>query len=415
MSSQYTGNGKMKFPNGNEYPCTFTIHHPDSADTEVYINTVGNYPAISADYWSLSAPTLCTVHLSGQTINGFSVATDVTINNFNGNRTLGFADFIGIANTQSLISSHTSATASYECFLTNLLFCGTHSSPLPNGGRTMDRLPVQLYGRNCELRMLASRQTLRDSLKKTKIEITACITIPASAGDTLQTIEEMFFDILSLISFAQGCFVSCVRIEEKDAAGVVTMIHLLTAKTRPFVGGFDIIPDNTPTDPHLKLFLEQALPNYLTHKSNLQLHFFLTYYLESKLHNTKSIKFLLACIAAECIKSNFAVWQGLPKAPTGWFAHLRVWMWSKVFNQSPRSFRALLTEVFRYFGITGEKFTFIKFRNYVVHTGDESLSFPDWRREHFKLVNQLDRLFLKICGYRGSYVDINDNFSIKTV
>lgn len=413
MPSIFTGNGLVSFQNGNQYPCTFTTNHPDSADTEVRISIVGNYVHVSADYGAFSDPALRTLHLSGQTADGYSLTTDVSVSSYGGNAAANSADIVGITSTHSLQSTSILPTATYKCYLTNLLFYGTHATTFANGSWTMDRLPLSLLARDCELRMLDERHTLRDSLQKTKIQITSCLSIPAQVGDSLQAITDILFDITSLISFAQGCFVSCVRIEEIDTAGAIKSIHLLTTKTRAFVAGLEVIPDNTPPNPFLRTFLELGLPHYMRYKFDLKLPVFLTYYLESKLHNTKSIKFLLACIAAESIKFNFATWQQLPKVPTGLFARARIWVLSTLLNQSPMSFRTLLAQTFTHFGLAGEKFSFIKFRNNVVHNGDEHLSFPDWRREHFKLVNQLDRLFLKICGYSGSYLDVSDNFTIK--
>jgi hypothetical protein len=411
---EFKGNGKIKFDNRNEYNCSFTIHHSDSGDTEVAINTAGNCDAVSQEFGSLTDPSLKKVMLDGQTTDGYAFRIQITVRKFNGNGTAGRFDFIGISGSITLKGSSASNPSSYLCYLTNLLFYGTHQTALANGGWTLDRLPVQLLSRDCEFRMLDDRQKFRDSFEQTKIQITSVLMIPFQAGDGFESLQAELLDICDLLSFAQGCFVSCVRVDEIDSAGTVIAIHLLTTKTRPFVGGFETIPDNTQPEPHLKLFLESSLAAYKIHKAPLQLAGFLTYYLEAKLHNTKSIKFLLACIAAESIKSNYADWQGLPRAPKNFFERVFRWIMQHTFGSSPTSFRFLLSQTFIHFGISGEKFTFIKFRNNVIHTGDENLSFPDWTREHFKLTNQLDRLFLGICNYKGKYYDLSDNFAVKS-
>lgn len=393
MQKDFSGKGKVKLDTGNEYDCTFVIHHFESGRIEVSIKTMGSYIAISQDFGFLTNSSIKKVMLSGQTNEGYTLNTQMAVRKTEGDGINGVFDFICISDSITLNSPYTSEPSSYSCYLTNLLFYGTHKTALANDGWTLNRLPFQFIGRDCELMLLEDRQLLRDRFEENKIQITSVLTIPFKTGDNFHSIQAELFDICDLLSFAQGCFVSCVRIDEIGTSGTILTINLLSTKTRSFVGGFETIPDNTPAEPHLKLFLECSLPSYKIHKSPLQLKVFLTYYLEAKLHKTRSIKFLLACIAAEAMKSNFQSWKTLPR----------------------NNFRNLLTATFDNFGLTGEVFPFIDFRNSVVHTGDENLSFTDWKREHFKLTNQLDRLFLCICSYHGKYYDISDNFAVKVI
>ncbi len=393
MSSSYSGTGQVRLMSGTIIPCTFEISQKETTDIRLNMACRGSYIEIMTQIRLTDNSALNTISLSGTASNGFELApVEVPVGGLDGNSERDEAKISGPASSIHLSSPSKQATHLFRCLLVNAIFNCIDFSPR-NSGYTRDKFTARLSGRDCVFRMLNDSHTFSKILSDSRFQITSTVDIPFEAGDTVTSILELLFDIEALLSFAQGSLVSCASVEEIQVDGSVAAVHLLNPKTRPFTSGFPVIENISPAEPYLKVFLESALGGFQANKVNLQLQVFLAFYLESKLHQTKSIKFLLASIAAESIKSNFRTWQGLPQG----------------------SFINLLTATFDHFGLRGETFSFKTFRDKVVHTGDDQLAWPDFWREYSKLLNQLERLFMKVCGYNGKFLDLTDHFNAKQI
>jgi len=284
----------------------------------------------------------------------------------------------------------------YRIGLTNLVFIGSHL--VTRGTRTSpSRIPLNVQGCEVSLEILGWYGDIRARLSESLgTEVTAHLITKASIADW-HLVTKLSEDLCLLLSFASGTWVAPIYEDALlDNRPVATILP--PAKTLPYSNADRVI--DTRNGNELREFIETAYGNYVKAKNELGMDIVIEYYVHSKSARILEIKYLIACIGMECLKSYLS----------GYFA-------ARNKNPDLRFFRGSLESLFQELSMPyrSSELDFIDIRGEIVHTG----RFPtniDSVEEYYKLLNLYERTVLTVLGYRGKpYLNAAKRYTKETV
>ena len=201
----------------------------------------------------------------------------------------------------------------------------------------------------------------------------------------------MINDILTLVSFSVGNYVTWASKAIFKGDRLVSK-KLSGNRTFDYNYGYSVLFNDRECN--LKNFIENAYSNYRVFKEDLGLNAVIRFFVSSKsIREMLEVKYLIALTSLECLTS-----------------YLSSYFKKKEKKVDLGSFKKRLIALFREFSIayTEDELDFIKTRNTIIHTG----KFPVEKsplEEYHKVINLIDRIILKILGYRGRYVNIKNH------
>lgn len=268
----------------------------------------------------------------------------------------------------------------YRFGLVNLLFTGK-------------RIHLNIDGYHISLHLLAPLESLSKRLSKDGgTTITANLNAIATPAEE-NKVRKVCENLCVLLSFATGNWITWVY-EDCFQGGKLVRSRLPASKTFAYHHADTVI--DTGSTKELGAYLETVYPNYIEAKSSLGLDIVIEYYVHSKLTKIIELRYLLATIGMECLKS-----------------HLSSYFQSKNKSADLGSFRKALKALFEDISMPYEQdeLEFIDLRNYIVHTGrfpSNVNSVEKW----LELINLYDRVVLTILGYRGKpYLNIAKGYA----
>ena len=261
---------------------------------------------------------------------------------------------------------------------------------------------------------------------------------------TAEQTQQVVSDVCYLLSVAQGCKVEWTYCKEYDGEGLLCCEHWMR-HTRPF-GGPELVRLHwTARDfPDVQQFLQMTYPTYVRRRDGWGLtRGPIDMYLEAKADadflETRAAKLAVALEALKhwylqrkdtSIQEFILDPQGfealLPELVTATDAVLPDRYSETVGNDALRSklrglnresFGRILKQLARDIGLSltsGERRKFIISRNSLVHRGQFFGGGDHGVREYFFMLNTLDRIFLKLVGYSGAYVDYRKPGALET-
>jgi len=269
----------------------------------------------------------------------------------------------------------------YRIGLSNLVFLGTHSIA-KHAGKSPSRIDVRIAEQDI---FLESSDWYYDLTKRLEdgpgIDVTAHLVTTDLLGNR-SLVRQICNDLCVLLSFATCNWISPLY-EDCFLDGQRIVTTLLPAKTFRYNPGERVIDAREGNE--LKEYLETTYPNYIRLKDALGMNIVMEYFVHSRLMNLFEIKYLIAAIGMECLKS-----------------HLPDYFAAKCKTVDVTSFRSSLRELFRDIPMPYQQseLDFIEVRDKIVHTG----KFPpnvECVEEYQKLLNLCDRTTLTVLGYRG--------------
>jgi hypothetical protein len=380
------------------------------------------------------------VRLEGKTLDGLTLETDGRLRptNFPGESSSGVGSGAVAAYTPSglrvRIRMGTPVQVRYG--LTNV-----HPPGRP-------RLPLQLstgdVAVQAELVRLPDYNRLFDNVRILRSTAVTCELVIASHAGSATDLEQAVDDVSFLLSIAQGCRVQWVYREERDQRGLLSREHY-TRKTQPY-SPLSVIDLLTPRGP--REFVEATYPTYVRRRDSWGLATgLIDAYLEAKSEadylETRGAKL---AVALEALKHRYlrsgeasvsellldadrfrdvlpeiqaAVRQTLIRNNV--HADTAKSITGKLQGLNRESFPHILkclAEDLQLQVTSEERQRIIDSRNTLVHQGQfycqavakgevdkswQPLDSP--AAEYFFMVSMLDRIFLKLLGYAGEYID----------
>ena len=270
--------------------------------------------------------------------------------------------------------------------------------------------------------------------------VTCELEIPAQQDIASEEIQEVASDVCYLLSIAQGCKVEWIYRDWHDEQGLTCREHWMRP-TRPF-NGFQVVPLESPTG--IRDYLEMTYPTYILRRDAWGLRRGpIDQYLEGKAEGdfleTRAAKLAVALEALKywylrredtSISSSILKPSKFKKLltklvsvtsqvlPDRYFEAVdEKDLRDKLLALNRESFARILERLSKDIGLeltSDERRRFIASRNVLVHQGQ----FPrpkNGAEEYFFMVHILDRIFLKLIGYSGAYVDYRKLGAAETV
>ena len=260
--------------------------------------------------------------------------------------------------------------------------------------------------------------------------VTCELEMPVNGHLTTRQIQGIASDVCYLLSVAQGCKVEWIYREWYDEEDLTCREHWMRT-TRPF-SGLQVVPFDSPTA--IRDYLEMTYPTYILRRDAWGLRRGpIDQYLEGKAEDdfleTRAAKLAVALealkhwylrredtsISGSILKPRefkklltTLVSVTSPVLPDRYFEAVdEKDLRGKLLALNRESFARILERLSKDLGLeltSDERRRFIASRNALVHRGQ----FPRPKKgaeEYFFMVNILDRIFLKLIGFSGSYVD----------
>lgn len=286
-------------------------------------------------------------------------------------------------------------------------------------------------------RIMRRVQTLR------AIDVTCEVSIALSENDDIKALQGMVSNLCYLLSIVQGIKVNWVYCYQYDETGTLVIKQHDSRITKIF-SPLSLIEGKT----EIKAFLEGTYSSFVAKGEEKYLvQDLIDAYLDAKAEaDHLQVRGVKLAVVMEMLKYTFLkipeVVKGgefiLPKTTFRAFRRLiesplryvlsilgvdpdeQDALFKKLGDLNRKSFKTVLEAIFNYIGLDlpgKDVDTFVKCRNKLVHTGHfysetaseqelESVSFESTGRvEYYFLVNVLDKVFLRLLGYRGSYVE----------
>ncbi|MBI2184980.1 MAG: hypothetical protein HYU39_08495 [Thaumarchaeota archaeon] len=269
----------------------------------------------------------------------------------------------------------------YRMGLTNLLLLGTEW--IERGeNRLLNKLTLSLDGQTLSLELLKPHSEISEELRQSRsTKVTSHLLTTAALGKA-EMVEELASTICILLSFATGTWVTWLW-EDCFYQGKLVRTTLFPSKTIPYHGSDSAI--DCENGKELQDFVQTSYPNYLTAKDNLGLNIVIEYYIHSKVARLLELKYLIASIGMECLKS-----------------HVPQYISTKGKKADVSTFRKSLEVLFDEHSMPYQpsELDFIGIRDKIIHTG----RFPPGTNiidEYRSLINLYDRAILTILAYRG--------------
>lgn len=278
--------------------------------------------------------------------------------------------------------------------LANLEFLGDEVRDFEIEGRrhtSRDTFRFQVASKEIVVRQATDyRQVVKQMKARRSLAVTAEASLELTNGlADLQPYDDMMDVVCTLLSLAKGSKVTWIYSKLTDQDGELVSMRMLSRPSRFWVAGGDLIAGATAAQ--LKEFLADSYGPYLQEKDKYNLPVALGYYLASKSESEWNTRFLLACIAMECLTANF-----------------------KKHGKHSGGFRSSIDKMLAELKIqyARDDLQFINLRNKVVHTGELGKGFRETWGIYSNLICLLDKTFLKILGYEDEHLDYSEQWRL---
>ncbi len=382
----YRGSGKIN-SEGIEEDCTFQCTQYSTGDIEAscWIQKTGEI--FKKVMNSFGSPTLLSCTVKGYTDEGYLFEID--------DATCGGlkANFDGPAEVKiypenfriSVASKDKSKTSKVVYSLVNLEYNGYQVREYRGKEYRLSDIPTKLSDGGL---MITQVQNYKEVMKRLRdrggVDVTAEVIFEERTDIDYNVQESILENLCLLLSLAKGTIINWVYCTSYDSNNNFLEIFARRAYTTEFQSGFGMIDTRARYKEDLKYFVEKCYDQLKVEKRRMGLDTAISYYLESKRHPAKEIKFLLASIMMETLKSNYKNIRRLAKR---------------------MDFRHVLEKLFNEYGIVDYNLDFIDLRNVVVHEGLLNISLKDFWEEYQKLIRLADETFMKILRYDGYYIE----------
>lgn len=335
--------------------------------------------------------------------------------------------------------------------LTNFIFTGTER--LPSGAGDLS-LPLTLSGRDREhrvfVRPMHEYSKIRKRVQTNKaIDVTCELICSVMEFDGLEQVAEVADDLCTLFSVARSTKIQWIYVDQYDQADQLIMRTHSSRVTKPY-SPLAIIDYRSSSSAETRRFIEHGYKIYLLKREAYKLNQgTIDAYLDAKAEQdfleTRGAKL---AVAMEMLKTVFLERPGSPlkrfiiekelfdKLTRQLIDNMKSVLTSagvtspddinavcnsrKIKGLNRRSFRHFIEKLCKEVGFpvkANEVELFVKSRDSLVHSGrfysilatdEEQQGYPQLRSvqsEYFYLVNFLDRIFLRLLGYTGTYID----------
>jgi len=340
-------------------------------------------------------------------------------------------DIIIIASSMKVVGHRTEFTDSVRFGLTNFEFYGNKYREYPNGGGAWDILSVNLEGKLVEIYEIQNHKFIMESIKSQKsIDVTCESLIPLTSLGDLDTITDFVDNLCELLSLARGTKINWIYYDCYDSAGKKVVSFHKNSIVWQYVG-LPLIDHRNPKD--TVSFVEQTFSNYLSYKNDLNTA--IETYLDAKRETGfLEIRALKAVVVLEFLNSKYAsrkdidfilhankfrnvrhaVIDALTEQSKEIPFHPKILddMILKINELNRFTFRSILETMLHEYNIVMTDVDldrFIKIRNSLVHKA--SFLTDNYWDEYCFLLGVLDRIFLKMLNYNGSFLDITNKFA----
>ena len=287
--------------------------------------------------------------------------------------------------------------------ITNFEFIGTEPTRGPDNSFYLT-LSLDLQSDSGSTRLLIKPLDLNGKIMKRVrtlkgIDVSCEIIVEIHADGDVAVVTELVDDLCYILSVARGTKIQWVYCDSYDGSGKLLSRNLCSRITKPYCP-LKIIHPAAGGGKETKTFIEQAYPAYVNrHKSYKLDKGTIDAYLDAKAEadflEMRGVKF---AVSMEILKKVFC----------------------KTMNIKGGSFKSLIENLCNSINLNVSKQEidlFVKSRNSLIHGGEFfCIAATPKQRERFKvhstqteeylfLVNFLDRVFLKLLGYSGPYID----------
>jgi len=446
--ASYDGRGVLTLRDGREVSCKFEAGQLRKGDVLLLCDFL---PPV------LFLATISAIRFEGTTSEGYRISCDNRIMEINylpdlprDGRTGSFAAFrLGEMNVQ-MADSHTQAR-SVRFGVTNFQFVGTDAQQ--SGNFHFLTLPLKLKGVNSptelSIRPLERYTKIMCRIRTLNITDVTCEVVSDIPEDgSIGRLKEVIDDLCYLMSVARGTTIQWIYCNHYNAADECIMRTHSPRITKPFSTSSIIDPRVDGRD-ETKVFLEQGYGVYVLKRDSYGLNrgtidAYLDVKAEQDFLETRGAKL---AVAMEMLK---AVFLELPDSPAKEFVldeedfkklvqpiseavdkileqkgvekddRKAICGDKKIEGLNRRAFRYFIDKLCKQIGLKVEEREiklFVACRDKLVHKGrfyyeaateqerEKCPPLPSKTHEYFFLVNFLDRIFLKLLGYSGVYID----------
>lgn len=327
------------------------------------------------------------------------------------------------------------AIASVRFGITNFEYSGNTYREYPNGGGTWDDiLSVNLGDKSIEIHKLQDYKAIMESVEAQRgIDVTSEAVVNISSIADLDTVIPLIDALCIFLSLARGTKINWIYYDCYDSRGE----KILSSHNNNVVWRYAGLPLIDPRNPNDTIsFINQSFSAYLSQRDDLDIA--IETYLDAKRETGYlEIRALRAVVVLEFMKSRYAARKGIDfilqdsqfkkirhavkSTLTEQFKamslseHALNEVESKIGELNRHSFRTILETMFAELGISiteDELDRFIKIRNSLVHTASFIGNVSEEHiQDYYFLIGTLDRIFLKILNYNGTYLDITNKFN----
>ena len=336
--------------------------------------------------------------------------------------------------------------------VTNLEFIGTQPTRGPDNSFYLT-LSLDLQADSRSTRLLIKPLDLNGKIMKhirtlKDIDVSGEIIAEIPVDGDVAMVTEVVDDLCYILSVARGTKIQWVYCDSYDASGKLLSRDLCSRITKPYCP-LNIIHTLAGGGKETKAFIERAYPAYVNKRERYKLDKgTIDAYLDAKaeadylemrgvklvvaMEMLKAVVFELPCafvkeyvITDQKFKELAptlcrAVDDVLQKENIDKDSRRTICNDKKVLELNRRSFAHFSRKLCRHVGLEvkeNEIRQFVEFRNKLVHRGrfyctiatpeerNQCMPLPSESHEYLFLVNFLDRVFLKLLGYSGPYID----------
>jgi hypothetical protein len=394
----YQGKGTLQLINGEKHHCYFEAGQLSNGQVILLCDFLPPFPhsiQISAE------------RFDGETSEGYQIYAEKRINEVNYLPEIpidcnsGFWSAFHL--TEMSISMTNGPLERLHFGVTNFDFLGTervicsdnsyqHTLPLnlqgKNGTTTISMSPLNHYDR-----IIKRLKTLKS------IDVTCEVVIDIPANGEIGQVTEMLDNLCFILSVARGTKIQWMYCDHYNDKGRIIKRTHFSRITKPYCP-LEVIHSIAGSGKETKTFIEQAYPAYVNKRKSYKLDKgTIDAYLDAKAEaDFLEMRGVKLAVGMEILKTVFG----------------------KALNIKDKSFESIIGKLCNSMnlGVTQQEIDlFVKCRNSLIHEGEfycitatrgqrkKCKPLSTKTEEYLFLVNFLDKVFLKLLGYNGPYID----------
>jgi hypothetical protein len=394
----YQGKGTLTLVNGEKHNCHFEAGQLSNGQVVLLCDFLPPFP---------HAIQIFAQRFAGETSEGYQIFAEKSIKEFNylpeipADRNSGLWSAFHLTEMSILMTD--SPPERLRFGVTNFEFLGTERV-ICSDNSYQHTLPLNLQGKSGSTAISISTLNNYDrKIKRLKtlksIDVTCEVVIDIPANGEIEQVTEMLDNLCFILSVARGTKIQWVYCDSYDRSGKLISRKHYSRITKPYCP-LQIIHPISSGGRETKSFIEQAYKAYLGKRESYNLSKgTIDAYLDAKAEadylEMRGVKF---AVSMEILKKVFC----------------------KSINIKGGSFKSLIENLCNSINLNVSKQEidlFVKSRNSLIHEGEFYCitATPGQRKkckplstkteEYLFLVNFLDKVFLKILGYNGPYID----------